>query len=119
MTRPTLCQYVAGESCLPAILNSLILLGDQKDQKLGSNTVFLRSVLNSHLIGPSAMKCVHQKLTEIAAKPFSFGEGKLMEHPAFHQVWSIEAFYFYGRLAGHFIFPHHWLHEELGKTDLF
>jgi len=81
-----LCQYVAGESCLPAILNSLILLGDQKDQKLGSNTVFLRSVLNSHLIGPSAMKCVHQKLTEIAAKPFSFGEGKLMEHPAFHQM---------------------------------
>ena len=94
MTRPALCQYVAGESCLPAILNSLILLGEQKDQKLGSNTVFLRSVLNSHLIGPSAMKCVHQKLTEIAAKPFSLGEGKLMEHPAFHQVWSISAFSF-------------------------
>ena len=31
---------------------------------------------------------------------------------------SIEAFYFYDRLNGHFIFPHDWSDQKLGKADL-
>ena len=79
-----LCKYVA-ENCLETILNCLVML-DQKDQKLGANTVFLRAILNSDLMEATSVKCAHQKLAQVAAKPFEEGQGKLMEHPAFHQL---------------------------------
>jgi len=79
-----LCKYVV-DTCLEAILNCLVLL-DQKDQKFGSNAVFLRALLNSDLMDASAVRSLHQKLAEVAARPFEPGQGKLMEHTAFHQL---------------------------------
>ena len=67
-----LCKYLVEN--LDAILPS---------GKLGSITIFLQAVLNSRL---ENAKDVHEKLAELAAKPFKPGTDNLMEDSAFHRL---------------------------------